>query len=350
MRVLLGIMLMGLVVSPVEAAVLWFGGAETGDLREFQGGFIGSVITVTSPVRSGNYAYGGWFASAGITPGGFNKTELYIRGYWRHSILTNTTAPLVRTRNTSNLDQLAVVIVNSGRLSFNYAGGSLLETGTWVLSPNTWYLIEAKFVIDATNGGAEVKIDGVTQFSSFTHNTATRGNMDHVVFSFTGVNLDSGFSDDLAISDSGYLGRGRIIARQGTSGSPTYNAWTKNGCSGGVIENCWSNTPFTTGSNASSTTPTDAQTMLVHSFSTTQSGHGTETIGGSDHINACKMAVIAKASVGSQMYMRRRVGGVDTDTLLNLSATDTYYDDCCWTDTLTNINGAEIGAVQNSGP
>ena len=40
---------------------------------------------------------------------------------------------------------------------------------------------------------------------------------------------------------------------------------------------------------------------------------------------------------------------IDTDTTKTLTTSDAYYDDGVWTDTLTNINAAEIGGVKSGG-
>ena len=345
---LLAVLLSTLLWLPAsEAAVVWFAGMETGsvDGERFT---TGGNCTTTTTSRSGAYSLdAGGNRSCG-SPAGLALTTAYLRMYINVSFSGSSNQTVLKGRSSAAVEQLQLRIDQSTKLlNYTYAGGAVLATGTIPLVASTWYLIEIKFVNAAGTGGMEVKLDNVVQFSDFTRTTNTTGTIDHIQFGQYSATL---LVDDILLSNSGYPGPGRSIARQGTAGSPTYDAWTKNSCSGGTIDNCWSATPVSTAANASSSTPTDAQTMLVHSFATTQSGHGTEVLASGDTINACRTVISAKAAAGSQLYIRRRLGGVDTDTLVNLSGSDVYYADALWTDTFTNLNAAEIGAVQNSGP
>jgi hypothetical protein len=232
---------------------------------------------------------------------------------------------------------------------------SAITTGTTVLTSGVWYRIDEKFVVNASTGGMEVRINGAVEFTSFGSNTSAfaSSQVDRWLFgTFTAGAVTAGY-DDMMVCSGAYCPPGGTIVRQGTSGSPTYTAWTKNSCASSLIENCWSQTPFNSTPNASSATASDAQTMVVSGFDTTQSGHGTETIGVHDTINACKTAgVIKSGTAAAPLSIRRRINSADTDTTKTLATSDAYYDDGIWTTTaaiLRDSTKMEIGAVHGTG-
>lgn len=55
------------------------------------------------------------------------------------------------------------------------------------------------------------------------------------------------------------------------------------------------------------------------------------------------------AATPSDLKIRRRVNGVDTDTIKTLTTTDAYYNDGIWTATRTHLGSAEIGGVRVNG-
>jgi hypothetical protein len=93
--------------------------------------------------------------------------------------------------------------------------------------------------------------------------------------------------------------------------------------------------------------------MLIAPFSSTQTGHGTETIASGDTINACRAVGIAKTSntaSSATLGIRHRVGGVDTTSAPHtLTTTDAVYRGTVFTTSTTNLDSAEIGAVRNAG-
>jgi hypothetical protein len=348
--------------APVEAAVVWMSGGETGAMGEWGSNSSGS--NQTSVVRSGAYAYACLGNCTGLmrTQTGLGvATTIYSRFYWHWTLsggIMNGTTLLMQLLNSSSAEQIAIVYTSGGSnapglISWRTAGGATQNTGTWPLAVATWYLIECKLTLaGGAAGGAECKIDGVTQFSNFAVTTNANGTtVDSVIFSGTQTGTGSNqYYDDIALSNSGYLGRGRILARQGAAGSPTYTAWTKNSCTTSLIENCWSQTPFNATPNASNNVTNAAQTMLTSTFASTQAGHGTETVGASDTINAAQVWTVAKAATGSQMKIRYRGGGADQDWTVTLTGVDAYYRGSIFTDTVSNLNASEIGAVNISGP
>lgn len=237
---LLSLLLLGPVTS--EAAVVWFAGAETGSVSEFGASVSGPCTASTAQVRSGAYSLFCQSNNSQIaTPTGFNLGTAYKRLYVRYASFGNTGGnhgQLLTARSSANVIQTLLSVNQATQLlQYNYAGGANLATGTIPLALNTWYLIEVKIVNAAGTGGMEVKIDNVVQFSDFTHTTNVTGTIDNFVF---GANICCSWDlyyDDILLSSSAYPGPGRSIARQGVAGTPTYDAWTKNSCSGGTIDN-----------------------------------------------------------------------------------------------------------------
>lgn len=344
-------------VTRAEAAIVFFAGAETGDTLEWASNV--NVTADTGSAHTGQYGYKSPNNSVLVGPTGLNAATVYER-FWYKPVQQQNVVQYVAIAapgSGSNTFILGATGGNNGTLFFCFSavvqGCTHLATGaTNALDrvAHPWYLIEIKMVVSATVGGMEVKLNGSVDFSSFVNNTGT-SNIDHLLIGAADnppTNVDDTRYDDFIASTSGYIGSGGSIARQGVAGTPTYDAWTKNSCAGGTIDGCWSDTPFNTTSNATSSTASAAQTMDVHSFATTQAGHGTETIGTHDTINACKTAFVAKTGSANTAKIRRRIGGSDTDTSVSLTTSDKYFDDGIWTASVANLNAAEIGVVHST--
>lgn len=356
-----------IVYSPASAAIIFFDGGETGGGTGVSvGGFQTGVTCLTTNVGGATPVTGAWHFDLGTgnncrTPGGMGLTTIYTRFYWQTSS-DGADNRLVEFQNAANTAQIVLgTTVATHKWRFSLSSDTVIasSSGTWTAA--TWYLMEVKAVVSATVGGLELKVcaipcstgDEVTQISSFTTNTSPVTAIDHVDYTVHfggGGHTERYHFDNIIISNSGYVGAGGTLARQGVSGTPTYNAWTKTGtCSGGGIDTCWSTTPFATTAAATSAVLVDAQTMIVHDFATIQTGnHGTEVMGNASTIIACKIAWIAKASSAATGIIRRRLSGTDFDTVVNLTTADAYKDDGIWTTTVDVLRSTtmEIGAVQ----
>lgn len=217
----------------------------------------------------------------------------------------------------------------------------------FAISPSTVNLIEVKLVISATVGVLELKVNGVVAATGSGLNTGAT-NVDEVRLNGAAITNGSGLTqlDHFILRDDAYPGPGYSIARQGVAGTPTYDAWTKNGAATAAL--CWSETPFSATKNCSNIGLGNAQTMLVGSFNSAGSApEGSGLISSIDTINAGKTAMIAKSTVSGNLSIRRRVAGSDTDTVKAITTADAYYDDGIWTPTFTNLTAGttEIGAV-----
>jgi hypothetical protein len=111
-------------------------------------------------------------------------------------------------------------------------GATIVERGTFVLTDNVWYVIEAHFVCHATNGLVEVLVNGNTD-CVYNGNTAPNGaNFDHFQIGATSVNSVNTFFyfDDIAVNDTSgnvqnsWIGEGGVYLLKPNSDDTTQ--WT----------------------------------------------------------------------------------------------------------------------------
>ena len=352
--------------APAQSSTtLWFSGGEAGNDRtanfapiEVSGPNCASTPTAVaggSQTRSGGYGIQAVVGRCMRQQTPTNPMTVYFRGWFKMVGIAGgppgaSVTIICLGQQSLGSSCLDIQINTSRKVIFGSA------TGTTTINDSTWYEIEAKGVVDAVVGGVEVKINGNVEINSFTTDSSAFVSFGYVeIGPFEGgagiVEMDY---DDMMICSGSYCPTGGVsVARQGTSGTPTYNAWTKNSCTGGTIDGCWSDTGYDTTKTATDAVANDAQTMLIHGFETTQSGHGTETIANHDTINACKTAAVMKSGTASApVSIRRRLNGADTDTSKTLTTSDAYYDDGIWTiggDKLAAAAVPEIGMVHGSG-
>ena len=342
-------------------ARVWHCGFETGTLNHETAGTLGGTPVIqTTRVRSGIYAFQcsqptNQHRQSKI---GLNLTTCYYRVYfWTAAFSTGSYTQIGGLSNSSDLSILTVRVTGSGispagRIQlYNSSSGSdvLLGTSSAVLNLNAWNLLEFKVVIGAGSGIMESKING-TIAQTFTGLTTNgRGNIDRMTFGTPAGTYQSNiFYDDIAIDDAAYCGDSQIIARSPINGSPTYNSWTKS--TGSQAAAVWNDTPFSATDFCSSSTSGAAQTAIMEDFSITQTGHGSETIGSGATINACKVAIVAKAAVPTMPAdIRRRINGADNDSAITITSTsDLYYETPVFTTTPANLDIAEVGVVHGA--
>ena len=159
--------------------------------------------------------------------------------------------------------------------------------------------------------------------------------------------------DDVAVTVNQFPGPGRVIARQGRAGTPTYGQFTLVGAAS--IDAAWSQTPASASARAESPTAGDplAQTMLVAPFDA-----GLNPMTPTSVIGACQTWIDVDANTSAppdRTYaVRRRLGGTDTDTVLTgISAAARPLSDGLlggfWSSTLSGLDAAEIGAAKSGG-
>jgi hypothetical protein len=338
----------------VAATLFWFSGVESGSLNEFSGNpSVGSPSVVTSPVRTGTYSLKAPSLSAAsikVNFGGAGSAkDVYVRLYFRVAALPSVRTRIWRTGNqVGGGDQLQVSLNTDGTVSFIY-NGTVENTGADAISLGVWNLLELHFVRDTSVGGMEVFLNSVLQFTRFNLNTFTAGGTANNADFWFGPQDGGGqdmFFDDMAAAKSGYIGPGQCRAIQGKSGSPTYDAWVKNGAADSF--GCWSQTPFDATKNCTSITTSDRQTMLVDDAAFNAA------IPSGSVVNGAMTTMVAKcASSTINIKLLRRIGGTDTlSANKTLGTADAFVPGATggngavlevFTDTLANLASAEIG-------
>lgn len=326
-------------------SVAYATGFETGDASEVNAVEAGTASVQTAVVRTGGYA----LKATGGSPlavfnfiGGLSASSAIARVYFQISAAPEADTQVLIIDFDNGGTNLVYLWLDTNSILHIVDSAAVDTAGTTVLSVNTWYRIEFSYV---AVGAMKCLLNGATEISA----TDSGAGITIVRFRARGDSVADCYWDDMRLDTGGTtaIGAGQTIARQGIAGTPTYNAWTKNGAATAAL--CLSDTPFSTATNISDLVLNDAQTMLVDKFSTDpgRAVEGTQVIGASDTINAVWVCMIAKTAVAGNIVIRRRVGGADTDETVALTTSDAYYRGSYFTDTPANLDAYEIG-VKNA--
>lgn len=323
--------------------IFYWTGFETGDGSELPVLGTGASIQTTT-VRTGGYALKqDNTAGQTVFTNTISTTKAVARVYFRFDFSTPAGSPgrLISFDLTVSGNPL-LVMLNASRQLVVSDSVAATTTGATVLAINTWYRIELICDMSVPNGVLKVLLNGATEINT----TDSSGSTDTILQVRTiGDTAGNQYWDDVRIDTATLtaIGAGMIIARQGIAGTPTYDAWTKNGAATAAL--CWSETPFATGKNCSDNVLNDAQTMVVDKFSfdPLRSVEGAQGINTGDTINAVKVGIVAKTAVAGNITIRRRVGGADTDATVALTTSDAYRETAFFTDTVPNLDAYEIG-------
>jgi hypothetical protein len=221
-----------------------------------------------------------------------------------------------------------------------------------------WRRVELFTAIGDGDGRAELRIEGVPKVIVTDQHFGTTP-MDTIFLSnnsnqYAGANGGSWKAtfDDFAVTRNVFPGAGRVIARQGRPGAPTYAQWSAVGAAS--VSEAWSETPVSAAKRAETPAVGDplVQTMLVAPFD-----QGINPIAPGNTIKACQTWARfgLLGSVEDRSYaIRRRIGGVDTDTpILGLEAGPKFRSDgldgVFWRATLADLNASEVGAAKSGG-
>lgn len=232
------------------------------------------------------------------------------------------------------------------------ASGNVQGTAyEWAYESGTW--LDISFYMHKDGGW--IKVNGTTVYTLNQNNVLwSTGTMDRI----TGLSCSSSdtarpfWLDDYCVGDADFGGQPSVIARQ-PAAEGTYTSWT---ASAGTKVSCVNATPASTSTYIyySSGVPIGAQTFTVNSFSSTETGKGSGTIGSNDTLLGAWVAAATYNSVASfGIDVRQRVNGTDTDFSFSLTnAASWYYNNTVLVDfadrfpfypTLSQLNGAEVG-------
>lgn len=250
-------------------------------------------------LASGDAKIGTLMAATGLYPtaSGTGLLDCYVRFYFRYATKPTTTASVMA--GLAQRDQGATALCF--RLNLNTAGtisavnavGTVMATGSTALSQDTWYRIE--FYVQYGDSDAwEVQINGTTEISGTGADLAagTEDNaiaLGRVVLGRPDIGIDAVdfFYDDLAVSDSAFIGAGQSV-RLDANADGTYTAFTAGAGAG----------DYTALDEYASQSGNDGDT----SYSTHSTNNGkesvnlvsTSTAGISGTINGVKAIVVAR--------------------------------------------------------
>jgi hypothetical protein len=329
-------------------AISFLCGFETGDASEI--GTLGALSSIQSAVvRTGGYALKQAGAFSQINKVALSANQIAYRGYLQVPVMPGAATNLIQINSATNkritVGFTAANVLQAVENDAAYGLTTIAGTATFIAGQQ--YRIE--IALDQAAGGIlRVWVDGVLDIDT-THTLDVTATPVTRISVIGRASPNEYFYDDFRI-DTGTLtppGPGRIIARQGIAGTPTYDAFTKNGGATSVL--CWSDTPFSAATNCTGAVLGAKQTMLIAPFSLPQAGHGVEMVGAGDTINACWVGLIANTVSGDATGMiLRRVNGTDGSNTFTQTAADVYYAGTPFTTTPANLDLLEAGIIHGN--
>ena len=350
-------------------ALLKFLGAESAALQELYSYQANILVDTTVSANSGGArsykADGSQTSNTSLFYDLGGLSGLYVALRWRATFSGAPAADRAYRLGT---------VSTSGGTGLGFCNIQHLTTGVWRIylgdnatgtvqgTPYEWNYVSGDWVdiqFYINKDGGWIKINGASVYTlNATNILWTTGTIDRIAgLSFTASDTARPmWIDDYCVADADMGRNPSVIARQFAGNSATYNAWSAVG--GANKYSNVSETPFsaTNAINNAGTTAA-AQTFTLNSFSSSETGKGSGTIGATSTFLGAKLGAVLKTSSatqgGSGMSLRRRISGVDTDVAFTITTGDVYYDTCAkagasnfaFTPSLANLNGGEYGVV-----
>lgn len=178
-------------VSPEETGGVFASGFETESLTDWTSltTFGGSIARSATAKHNTNYGMLYTVTSASDCRGTANKTfseitsgSAYLRWYFyipTGTIDNSKTWTMMRLQDASTLlMHVALVTDGSGNITLSSSvtnpTGGLVDPGSVTVSRNVWHYIEVRYKIDASTGGGEIWLDGVSKANRYNLDTSTR--------------------------------------------------------------------------------------------------------------------------------------------------------------------------------
>jgi uncharacterized membrane protein len=324
--------------------VSYFNGFETGDGSELNSLGAGNSV-VTSPVRSGAYSLHSPVSGTGtIFVAGLGAIQNAGCAYFYFTTLPSGSPNVIIEAPVSGTARFTIgYFTTTGTLDVFDNGATLGLTSTaglTVLQTNTWYRIE--WVLDLAAGGAvKLWLNGHLEIGiTHTSDVSVSPTDQYRTGNLTPGNSSLWYFDDFRVDTGGLNPIGNHVVQrfQGAAGTPSFDAWAKNGAATSAL--CWSDTPFNAGTNCSDTSLSAYQTMKIRS--------PTNFVLPEDVVNACKVGLVGNSNLtaagAGAFFVSYYDGSVKTDTANTFTTVDAYYQSSIFTDTLANLINYEIGA------
>ena len=253
-------------------ARLFIDGFETGDTRCWDGVY-NYAVAQTASVRPNSGAY-----CCNLTQGSYGylrkdispatPNTIFFKLYWYFQNNPGNATEMVMFSNSQG-NQISLCWIN-GTLSVRKggAGDTVLATVNVTFATGNWYLVEGKFILDASVGVAQIKLSGqlVIDFSGNTHkqtsDTITSVWVGPVTFVTNGPNPKT---DDIVLDDANWIGDGSILPLipNGAGGVTQLTPSSGNNYA------CVNPVPATDAQNVSSNTPNSEDTYTKATVGTT---------------------------------------------------------------------------------
>lgn len=338
-------------------------GFETGDLSEFQGSS-GSISINSSIVKDGVYSIRVNPSGAAISYGTFvtQSTTIAFRFSFRIATAPASGSEIFFSTGDASgiigVEEFFLRLNSSRQIVVINANGSTVATGSTVLALDTWYAISGHVEYSDT-GAYSLFIDGASELSGTSDFSSGFTQFNRTILG-KAIDVSSQsvdfYYDSIVIGDDSTVPNyaTAVIARSPiTGGTPSSNAWTKStGTDAGAL---WDDTPFDAATFCVSPSSGDplAQTAEVAPFSSTQSGHGSETIASTDTIVGIQTVAIAKRSSGggrTHEVSYKLGAAAAVDTVVSLSTSDAVVRSTVATSVAyADLNDAEIGGEKSGG-
>jgi hypothetical protein len=222
--------------------------------------------------------------------------------------------------------QFTIMINNAGKLELRHGNqGTLLATGTTIMTVNQYYYIEFSVHIDTAAGTASAQIDGVNQFTVAGINTqdAATAQFDSVLLFINGFSLTD--FDDWYVKDTlGMLGERRVVnLRPNADGAPLQ--WTP---SAGVTHfNLVNEVP-----------PDDDATYVEDSTPTDIDTYGMDNLPYNPaHIDTIQTSMFARKTDAGLRQVSVMVSGTTSAVVVTLTSTFNDYIEMWDLDPLTGL-------------
>lgn len=277
-------------------------------------------------------------------------TNSYVQFWFQWQTLPASNSEEIFVVRAAAADKLSIRIDSSGILLLYNAAGTLVGTGTTVLSTSTWYKIEISCGSSATVGAYELKISGSSELSGTTNTSASVATNWYIgkVTNRNG-NTVNFYYDDFVVSDSAFLSGDISILPMipdADGSTMTWNLGT--GASNYTQVN---ETPLSTADYVRSPTTGSPNIALFNLDSTATSG-----ISGTIYAFKASIAVAENTSVTSANLIRIRSNVTNSDSgTRNTSTTFSGTYRILETDpntgtawTTTGLDAVQIGSVENN--
>ena len=277
----------------------------------------GTVTFETTTVRTGTGSIKLVGNTASVEYNITANSPVWVRLYFRKSANHSGTRTMVDIRESAGVGGGRIRYTDGGVIQAEVEGGDT-KTGP-TLSNDIWYLIEAKYTKGTgSNATLDWKVDGVSQ----TQAANGTENGDVTLIKIWGGDTGDVFFDDLAVSDSAYLGAGKIEALRPVADDSTDDEWVDDAASattfGAVDDNPIVDTTFATSTGGG--TPSRQMWDLANSSTLEETPSS---------VNGARVDILAARTNGAgrthHILSLKSGGSEDKSADLGLDGTQTHY-------------------------